>query len=127
MALSLFESVAMCIGFGNELILDLNAVNVIVVVASLTAGSCFLMWIGEQITEYGVGNGISIVLLINILSRVPQDMITLYDNFVKGKTIAKAAVAWVIIIAVIILAVVVLTLILNGGEAGSRYSIPRRW
>ena len=114
-ALSLFESVAMCIGFGNELILDLNAVNVIVVVASLTAGSCFLMWIGEQINDKGVGNGISIVLLINILSRVPQDMITLYDNFVKGKTIAKAAVAWVVI-AVIILAIVVLTLILNGAE-----------
>ncbi|MGN0363606.1 MAG: preprotein translocase subunit SecY [Bilifractor sp.] len=113
--LSVFESVAMCIGFGNELILDLNAVNVIVVVASLTAGSCLLMWIGEQINDKGIGNGISIVLLINILSRVPQDMITLYDNFVKGKTIAKAAVAWAVIFA-IILGIVVLTLILNGAE-----------
>jgi len=113
--LSLFESIAMCIGFGNELILDLNVVNVVVVVASLTAGSCLLMWIGEQINDKGIGNGISIVLLINILSRVPQDMITLYDNFVKGKTIAKAAVAWAVIFA-IILGIVVLTLILNGAE-----------
>ena len=64
--LSLFESIAMCIGFGNKLILELNAVNVIVVVASLTAGSAFLMWIGEQINDKGVGNGISMVLLINI-------------------------------------------------------------
>jgi preprotein translocase subunit SecY len=61
-----------------------------VVVASLTAGSCFQMWLGEQINEKGVGNGISMVLLINILSRIPQDMITLYENFVKGKTIARA-------------------------------------
>ncbi len=113
--LSLFESVAMCIGFRNQLILELNALNVIVVVASLTAGSCLLMWLGEQINEKGVGNGISIVLLINILSRVPQDMITLYENFVTGKTIARATLAWIIIIAVI-LAVVVLTLILNGAE-----------
>ena len=74
--LSLFESIAMCIGFGNKLILELNAVNVIVVVASLTAGSAFLMWIGEQINDKGVGNGISMVLLINILSRIPVDMIT---------------------------------------------------
>ena len=113
--LSVFESVAMCIGFGNELILEMNFLNVITVVCCLTAGSCFLMWIGEQINDKGVGNGISIVLLINILSRIPQDMITLYENFVKGKTIARAAVAWVVILAVILF-VTVLTLILNGAE-----------
>ena len=113
--LALFESIAMCIGFGNKLILEMNVVNVVVVVASLTAGSAFLMWIGEQINDKGVGNGISMVLLINILSRIPVDMITLYENFVQGKTIAKAAVAWVVIIA-IILAVTVLVLVLNGAE-----------
>ena len=113
--LSLFESIAMCIGFGNQLIMDLNVINVIVVAASLTAGSCFLMWLGEQINIKGVGNGISIVLLINILSRVPVDMVTLYENFVQGKTIARATVAWIVIFA-IILAVVVLTLVLNGAE-----------
>ena len=113
--LAIFESAAMCIGFGNQLILDLNLVNVVVVVASLTAGSAFLMWLGEQINDKGVGNGISMVLLINILSRVPQDMITLYNNFVAGNTIARAALAWVII-AVIILAVIILVLILNGAE-----------
>ena len=69
----------------------------------------------EQINEKGVGNGISMVLLINILSRVPQDMITLYETFVQGKTLARAALMWVIIIAIII-AVVVLVLILNGAE-----------
>ena len=113
--LSVFESVAMCIGFGNQLILDMNFLNVMTVVVSLTAGSCLLMWLGEQINVKGVGNGISIVLLINILSRIPLDMITLYENFVMGKTIARATVAWIVIFA-IILAVVVLTLILNGAE-----------
>jgi preprotein translocase subunit SecY len=113
--LSIFETSAMCIGFKNQLILNMTVVNVIVVVASLTAGSCLLMWMGDQINEKGIGNGISIILLLNILSRVPQDMLTLYDNLVKGKTIAKATLAWVVIAAVI-LAVVVLTLILNGAE-----------
>lgn len=113
--LSIMESVAMCIGFGNQLILEMNFLNVVTVVAALTAGSAFLMWIGEQITEKGVGNGISIVLLINILSRIPSDLITLYENFVNGKTIAWATLAWIVIIAVIIF-VVVLVLILNGGE-----------
>ena len=85
------------------------------IVASLTAGSAFLMWVGERINEKGVGNGISIVLLINIVSRIPSDMVLLYENFVKGKTIAKGALAGVIILAVI-LVVVVLVLILNGAE-----------
>ena len=43
------------------------------------------MWIGERITEKGVGNGISIVLLINIISRVPNDLVTLYTQFHEWK------------------------------------------
>ena len=74
-----------------------------------------LMWLGERITEKGVGNGISIVLTINIVSRIPSDVSLLYENFVKGKTIAKGMLA-ACIIAVIILFVVVLVLILNGAE-----------
>lgn len=85
-ALALFESVALAVGFGRQgLLKEFNAVNVIVAVAVLTAGSAFLMWVGEQINDKGVGNGISMVLLINILSRIPQDMITLYETFVQGK------------------------------------------
>ncbi|HIX60453.1 MAG TPA: preprotein translocase subunit SecY [Candidatus Blautia gallistercoris] len=115
-ALALFESAAMAIGFGNQgLIPDMNAGKAIAVVACLTAGSAMLMWIGEQITEHGIGNGISIVLTINIISRMPSDMVTLYENFVSGQTIAKAALASLIIIAVI-LVVVVFVLILNGAE-----------
>lgn len=113
--LAVMESVAMCIGFGNQLILELNALNAITVVVSLTAGSAFLMWLGEQINDKGVGNGISIVLLINILSRIPSDMVTLFENFVSGKTIAWATVAWIVIFVIIIF-VVVLVLILNGAE-----------
>ncbi len=87
----------------------------VVVIVSLTAGSAMLMWIGERITEKGVGNGISIVLAVNIVSRIPSDMTTLYENFIKGKTIAKGMLAGVVIFA-IIMVVVVFVLILNGAE-----------
>lgn len=113
--LSLFQSIAMTVGFGNRgLIPDMNFMNAVVVVACLTAGSAMLMWIGEQITDKGVGNGISIVLMVNIVSRIPSDLVTLFDQFVKGKTYAKGGLAALIIIAIIVL-VVVLVLILNGG------------
>ena len=82
---------------------------------TLTAGSAILMWIGERITEHGVGNGISIVLTINILSRSTADIASLYDTFMKGKTIAKSMLAGVIILAVI-LATVVLVILLNDAQ-----------
>lgn len=111
--LALIESAAMAIGFGRQgLMEDFNALNVITVIAALTAGSAFLMWIGERITEKGVGNGISIVLAINIISRVPNDLSNLYEQFIKGKAVATGALAAVIILAIIV-AMVVLVIILN--------------
>ena len=65
----------MAIGFGRGgMIKDMSFWKGVVVVVSLTAGSAMLMWIGERITEKGVGNGISIVLTVNIVSRIPSDM-----------------------------------------------------
>ena len=114
-ALALIESVAMAWGFGRQgLLEEFNALNVISVVAALVAGSAFLMWIGERITERGVGNGISIVLVINIVSRLPQDISGLVEQFVFGKSIALAVVAALIIVAIII-GMVVLTILLNDG------------
>ncbi|HJB91844.1 MAG TPA: preprotein translocase subunit SecY [Candidatus Eisenbergiella merdigallinarum] len=112
-ALALVESAAMAIGFGRQgLMEDFNALNVITVIAALTAGSAFLMWIGERITENGVGNGISIVLTINIISRMPSDLAGLYNQFVKGKAVAVGALAALIILAIIV-AMVILVIILN--------------
>ena len=114
--LALTESIAMAIGFGRSGQLEkFDALNVIMVVAALTAGSAVLMWIGERITEKGVGNGISIVLVINIISRIPSDLTSLYEQFIKGKTPAKGTLA-AVIIAAIIIAVVVLVIFLQGAE-----------
>ena len=114
--LALIEATAMTIGFGGRGLLQSATVpNMIVVVAAMTAGSAFLMWIGEEITEHGVGNGISIVLLINIVSRIPDDFVALYTQFVKGKTILNGVLAAVIILAVV-LVTVIFVIILQGGE-----------
>ncbi|MBR5597419.1 MAG: preprotein translocase subunit SecY [Lachnospiraceae bacterium] len=113
--LAVIQSAAMAIGFGRSgLLQEYNALNIITVVAALTAGSAFLMWVGERITENGVGNGISVVLVINIISRIPEDFSNLYQQFIKGKAIAVGVLAAVIIIA-IVLAMFVLVIILNDG------------
>lgn len=114
--LSLIQSTAMAVGFGRQgLLKEFNFVNAAIVVLTLTAGSAFLMWIGERITEKGVGNGISIVLVINIISRIPSDMATLYEQFVKGKSLASGGLA-ALIILVIILALVVFVIFLQDGQ-----------
>ena len=114
--LALFESTAMAVGFGRQgLLVKFNFVNAAIVVLTLTAGSAFLMWIGERITEKGVGNGISIVLVINIVSRVPSDMTSLFEQFVKDKPVASAGLAVLVILAIIVL-LVVFVVILQGGE-----------
>ncbi len=114
--LALIESTAMAVGFGRQgLLVEYNFVNAAIVVLTLTAGSAFLMWIGERITEKGVGNGISIVLVINIVSRIPSDMASLFEQFVKGKSIASGGLAVVIILAIIIV-LVVFVVILQDGE-----------
>lgn len=122
-ALALIESIAMAVGFGRSgLIKGYQGfstlhyiVSIIVVVAALTAGSAMLMWLGERITENGVGNGISIVLLINIISGMPSDFATLYSTFVAPRTIAKGVLAAAIIIAILV-AMVVLVCFLQDGE-----------
>lgn len=115
-ALALLQSSAMAIGFGRQgFLIDYNVWSIIVAICSMTAGSAFLMWVGEQITEHGVGNGISIVLLFNIISSVPNDGLTLFTRFIRGKKVPVAAVS-VVIIAAIIFAMVVFVIILNDAE-----------
>jgi preprotein translocase subunit SecY len=112
-ALALIQSSAMAIAFGRQgYLMQYNALNVICAIATLTAGSAFLMWVGEQITEKGIGNGISIVLVINIISQMPEDLHNLFTQFVFGKAPATAVLAALIILAIIV-AMVVLVIILN--------------
>jgi len=114
-ALAAFESIAMTIGFGRQGLLEkVNFLNGLTVVVALTAGSAFLMWVGEQITEKGVGNGISIVLVINIISRIPEDLSTLFGQFVTPykDRIARAGLNLIVIVAIILLTIV-LVIVLN--------------
>ena len=114
--LALMQASAMAIGFGRQgLLEEYNVINVIMVIATLTAGSAFLMWIGERITEKGVGNGISVVLCINIVSTMPQDITSLFEQFVIGKSVASAILNAVIIIAIIV-GMVILVILLNDAE-----------
>ncbi len=114
--LALIESTAMAVGFGGQgLLIEYNVWSVLVAVATMTAGSAFLMWIGERITENGVGNGISIVLLFNIVSSLPTDVNTIYNVFLSGKNIGATVTIAILILAVLV-AMVAFVVLLQDGE-----------
>ena len=115
LVLSLVSSISMVIGFRNQMLITKNYLTYAVVVAALTGGSMILVWLGNRITEKGIGNGISMILLFNILSRMPQDMKTLYECFMQGKAWTKMTMAG-LVIAITIVVVICLTLILNSAE-----------
>ena len=115
-ALAIIEGTGLAVGFGRSgLLYEYNFLSVAVIVICLTAGSTFVMWLGERITERGVGNGVSIILLINIVSRMPNDFINLFNMFVKGKAVVNMIFASIIIIGVVVLTTI-LTVLLNDAE-----------
>lgn len=115
--LAVVEALAMTIGFGSAGQLEdgFNFTNVVVIVVTFTAGSTFLMWLGEKITKNGIGNGISIILAVNIISGLPLDLATLFQKFVIGKPVVKAIVAILVIVAIAV-GLVVYVVILQNAE-----------
>ena len=112
-ALAIINSLGLAITFSRSgLLTQTGVLPIIVIIITLTTGSTFIMWLGERITEHGFGNGISIILLINIVSRMPSDLTSLFEMFVKGKDIVHQVFAAVIIIGVIVITTM-LTILLN--------------
>lgn len=114
--LALLESSAMAIGFsGSGFFKEQPAgvFTIIVAIFAMTAGSAFLMWTGERITEHGVGNGISVVLLFNIISSLPQDFNVLYEKFIKSQSLAAYKVMYSLIIIAVFIGLIALAVILQ--------------
>ena len=93
----------------------------LVIVVSFIAGSSFVMWMGEQVTEFGIGNGISIILFAGILSRIPTSVSSLYSGVVSwanGGAAADGALhpALVVLLLVGVLALVVFVVFISDAE-----------
>lgn len=116
--LAVFESIMMTIGFNNSgLLTEGNLfLQICVIAASFTAGSAFLMWLGEQITEKGIGNGISVILVVNIVANLPSDFTNLYHQFIAGAGNIVIAILSAIIIVAVVLALVVLIILLQDAQ-----------
>ena len=96
----------------NILSSDMNFFNYAVIVLTFTAGSALVMWLGDQITEFGIGNGISIILFANIISRFPDSIIGTVSGLIAGTT--KWWVATIMLLGIV--ALVLLIVYVNDAE-----------
>lgn len=81
--LAFFQAVGMSIGL-RAAVLNPNPVNILIIAITLTAGTVLLMWIGEQITAQGVGNGISLIIFAGIVAALPKNIGTIYQYLEAG-------------------------------------------
>lgn len=104
--LGLIQATGLTIGLFRKAIIDQSVFTMIVIIAVLTAGTTFLMWIGEKINEFGVGNGISLIIFAGIVARIPSSIRGIATQVTEG-TISAVAVVVMIIIAVLVTMVVI--------------------
>ena len=113
-------AIALLQGFGYYMIMKNYGILMqqgiwaaLVIIISFVAGSSFVMWLGEQVNEFGIGNGISIILFAGILSRVPN-MVSLGMSYIAGK--GSIGYLWIALLLIGMLAMVVLIVHVNGAE-----------
>ena len=108
LVLALVQSFGISYGLRSGFTSDLGVTwSIIVSMAVFTAGSMFVMWIGENITEKGIGNGISLIIMVNVLSRVPAAI---------GSLFSYESVVLVVVIAIVLVLVVAFIVVLELAE-----------
>lgn len=104
--LALIQAAGMSLGLFRQAVIDKTTFTIIVIIATLTAGTTILMWLGEQINEYGIGNGMSILIFAGIVMRLP---VQVRDIVTQAK---DGALSWVAVIGIVICAIAIVALII---------------
>lgn len=108
-ALAFIQAIAISISL-RSMFISYDFFSVVVAIMAMVSGTAFLMWIGERITENGIGNGISLIIVINIISRLPSGVTMVMDNLRQGNY-------WQIaVILLLFLAMIVIVVMIQLGE-----------
>lgn len=110
--LAAVQAIGYTYGFYRKAVNTSNPFQDVVIILSVVAGSTFLIWIGEMITEKGIGNGISLLIFAGIVARFPADIWA----SIRLASIGRVSWAWVAVFAVLAIGIVVLVVALNEGQ-----------
>jgi len=120
--LAFMQATAITVGLRGALISGLNVMTFITVTLTLTAGTAFLMWLGEQITEYGIGNGISMIIFAGIVSSGPKGMMYLIEYYNLGK-LGEGIVGIISIIAILAVFIAIVACVVWVNQAERRIPV----
>ena len=120
--LGFLQATFMYIGFGNAIARP-SILSYLTITFSLTAGTAFIMWLGEQINEYGIGNGISLIIFVNIISRGPYAFNTLYNIIKMYAADGRLAVGALIVLAIVLVFVAVVVFVVFVTQAERRIPV----
>ncbi len=105
--LAFIQAIGITYGLAGQAIENKNFLGYILVALTLTAGTAFLMWLGEQITDKGIGNGISLLIFTSIISRLPVAVVSLWQLAFVAKTMSPWSLPIVLVFAVLMIAAVI--------------------
>ncbi len=106
--LALIQATGYTLGLFRSALIATNSIQKLIVILSLVAGTCFLIWLGDMITERGIGNGISLLIFVGIISRLPRDISFGYQSIKAGILSPLKAIIFIAIMLIIVAFVVAL-------------------
>lgn len=104
--LALIQALGLTIGLFRQTIVDQSVFSFIVIILILTAGTMFLMWLGEQINEYGIGNGVSLLIFGGIISRIPSEVESVATRFSSGQMSIVTLVLFILFAIAVVVGIV---------------------
>lgn len=108
--LALVQAYGISVGLFKPAFINANAGSIAISVLTLTAGTAFLMYLGEKINENGIGNGISLFIFAGIVARVPNSIISTFTRMIKGDINVLSVLLFVIVAVIIVAGVIYITL-----------------
>jgi protein translocase subunit secY/sec61 alpha len=120
--LGFLQATFMYIGF-RDAIVKPGVLSFLTITFALTAGTAFIMWLGEQINEYGIGNGISLIIFVNIISRGPDGANVLYGIAKAYANEGKLAIGILVVAAIILVFVAVIVFVIWVTQAERRIPV----
>ncbi len=104
--LAFVQAIGLTVGLFRSAVIDKTFFSLALIVLSLTAGTAFLMWLGEQINEYGIGNGISLIIMAGIVARMPSAIHQTISRVRAGEVSVVSVIIFIIFAIIVVIGVI---------------------
>ncbi|HZK88010.1 MAG TPA: preprotein translocase subunit SecY [Anaerovoracaceae bacterium] len=104
--LAFIQAIGLSVGLFRQALISTDIFSISVIVLTLSAGTAFLMWLGEQINENGIGNGISLIIFAGIVSRLPSAMHTTWVKFQAGEVSIITIIIFIIFAIIVVIGII---------------------